>query len=699
MHTFSKIAAVTSVLSLAGMEAFAANDWSKPCLQGQCSYDLPASHTASASLKVWGSSSGISDITEAAGWKIIDCDSNSMTPTVRMVCTEPNTASSACNHIMEGGAEHKLVRLPENCGKMPFARVAKSWIPEDQSMPASIKQRRGLFGRAQPVVHALNLDTNFTAVDAEKTGNVSFSAEGLNIAGENGNFTITNTDQRRSYISRPVMFARHASERRGFNPLSILQGKFNKTSKTDLPSVDVDTQKTLLNANVQCQGVSANLEVDIDAKAHSQISLGAVIAGQLVPPGISDFGIIVGYTGDVDATLTMKASADGTFDSGLIPIFSRDVPGLDIPGYAASRHPCIELHSFDYSVLSLDPTFAVNGQVNGDVELELDVSFDLAYNINNAQLQFPPNAGKSSGDATPNDNKFSISASPELVGNAQMTAHLIPEVSISLNAIGGFASANVFLELDASATLDLTGVDAKATGTTGTSGSSGSAAAQGCVDISTGINAHAGAQGKFLNLFDQNTQVTIFNKNFELFQVCSAAVFFASSVGSLCSRNASTPPPPRPTLPRARLLRARPQPTLAHPPPTPAPPPMPLRRTRPPRPPRLRTVPRPPILGTPLTPTRLRLRTPPRPPTLRPRPTPPRPPDRPRMPLPRPTPPRPPILRPPLTTHPMPLRPPTTRRRPLHPLTTQPLPPSRLLLMRLLRGGRGLCARSASARP
>jgi hypothetical protein len=49
---------------------------------------------------------------------------------------------------------------------MPFARVAKHWIPEDQSIPAKFHRR--LVRRQDelaPKVQALALDTNFAAVD------------------------------------------------------------------------------------------------------------------------------------------------------------------------------------------------------------------------------------------------------------------------------------------------------------------------------------------------------------------------------------------------------------------------------------------------------------------------------------------------------------------------------------------------------
>lgn len=42
---------------------------------------------------------------------------------------------------------------------------------------------------------------------------------------------------------------------------------------------------------------------------------------------------------------------------------------------------------------------------------------------------------------------------------------------------------------------------------------------QGCVDISTGFDVNAGANANFFGLFDAGTQLTLFNKTFDLFSV------------------------------------------------------------------------------------------------------------------------------------------------------------------------------------
>ncbi|KAF7378215.1 hypothetical protein MSAN_00246200 [Mycena sanguinolenta] len=120
----------------------------------------------------WGSNTAIGDITEAAGWKILNCSPDVLTQDIRLVCMGE---TSMCQHLFSGhGAVDTIVRLSEDCGKGPFARVQKSWIPADQSMPADIAARIVRRDGSQPQVQALTLDTNFTAVDSSKLDKLNF---------------------------------------------------------------------------------------------------------------------------------------------------------------------------------------------------------------------------------------------------------------------------------------------------------------------------------------------------------------------------------------------------------------------------------------------------------------------------------------------------------------------------------------------
>jgi hypothetical protein len=104
----------------------------------------------------------------------------------------------------------------------------------------------------------------------------------------------------------------------------------------------------------------------------------------------------------------------------------------------------------------------------------------------------------------PSIAEVTFSANPDVGATLSATAHLIPQVSLGVNALGGAASATVFLNLDASL---------------GLQGSVSVSNPQPCLSGNADINVGVGAQGSFFGLFDASTGNSLFDKNFPLFQV------------------------------------------------------------------------------------------------------------------------------------------------------------------------------------
>jgi hypothetical protein len=129
--SFKKLFVLLGIFPLASFAKL--NDWSKPCLRGECTYDIPKEQ-GSGSIRIvrifsvlacplvggltslceyfqWGSADTISDITEAAGWAIIGCDANAIKQNIRLVCLD----AAVCGHLYQTrGPVNKIVRLPEN---------------------------------------------------------------------------------------------------------------------------------------------------------------------------------------------------------------------------------------------------------------------------------------------------------------------------------------------------------------------------------------------------------------------------------------------------------------------------------------------------------------------------------------------------------------------------------------------------------
>ncbi|KAJ7143998.1 hypothetical protein C8R44DRAFT_141912 [Mycena epipterygia] len=419
----------------------AENDWTQPCLSGVCSYDLPSTNgsSGSGSMKIWGSQTAIGDITEAAGWKILGCSPDALSQDIRLVCMGGSDATM-CQHLYQGhGAVDTIVRLPESCGKGPFARVAKAWVPADQSIPASIAARIVRRDGSQPQVQAITLDTNYAAVNNTKTGSVNLAIKGANVPGVNSILANdTSASQRRSRLNSRQLsnFVADAT-----NSISNAISSANTVDINDskaLPAADFSKKASLFDKSVSCPPVSASVSVDVDCTAHAVVTLGVAATGTIVPPKISDFSIIASVTADISGELDLTADLSGTLDSGSIKLFETGIPGLDFPG-----------------ILSIGPSFEVNANAKATLDLNVDMTLGINYNIENAQLFFPPKGKSSGGSFSLGDTPLKLSADTNATATGTIEGHIIPSINLGLSALG-VVDATIFLDMDASATMKLT---------------------------------------------------------------------------------------------------------------------------------------------------------------------------------------------------------------------------------------------------
>jgi hypothetical protein len=72
-----------------------------------------------------------------------------------------DSSDSGCAHVFIGGAEHTIVRMPTNCGKGPYARVASLTPHPDQN--ALIAYHQAKKPPTEPV-YLLKFDYNFDVI-------------------------------------------------------------------------------------------------------------------------------------------------------------------------------------------------------------------------------------------------------------------------------------------------------------------------------------------------------------------------------------------------------------------------------------------------------------------------------------------------------------------------------------------------------
>ncbi|KAJ7348268.1 hypothetical protein DFH08DRAFT_698175 [Mycena albidolilacea] len=525
---------------LAGINAL--NDWTVPCTSGECSYDLPAANnSATGSLKIWGSSNAITDITKAADWQIIGCDPNALQQDIRLVCmNDPDDPNSKCGHLYESiGAVNKVVRLPEDCGANAFARISKAWVPDDQSIPTSV--RRGLVRRSGkvPVVKALSIDTNFEAVDWSKAGPVNIAILANNVPGQANNIQVPKSRRSSRAHRRFSLGGAIDGLKDGIDNAAGSVGDAVKDAAGD--PLTFDKTVNLINSDISCGKVSASLQVDMDANANAQVSMTVQATGTIAPPKLTSFGVIAGMTADVAGTMTMTADITGHVDSGKIQLEINLIAilGFDFPG-----------------ILTVGPSFTVSAQVVGDVDVVMDMTVGLNFNVDNAQLAFPPDDKNKpvSSAFSIGDTPLTLNAAPDVTATGTLTAHLIPSLNLGVSALGNKAKAQIFLNLDTQAALEMN-LDGSASKTkvslplvkfpkltislqTATTDDSTTKSLGGCINVNGGISVNVGAEGSFFGkillfpfailfspatsgLFDKLANAKLFNKNFKIFTVRS----------------------------------------------------------------------------------------------------------------------------------------------------------------------------------
>ncbi|THU98958.1 hypothetical protein K435DRAFT_795246 [Dendrothele bispora CBS 962.96] len=594
-----------------------ANDWSVPCLNGTCEYDLPSSSGASGTLQIWGSNNSISDITPAAGWEILGCSSDEMSQDIRLVCMNNSTT---CDHLYEGaGAEGKLVRLPESCGKSAFARVAKAWIPDDQSIPSNIAARVVRRDGNAPQVKALALDTDFSS--GSSSDPVGFKVMGVNVPGVDMSPSNSDASQllKRGFLDD--IFGGVVDSVSDAN-------SFNISNSTQLEPFDIDKKFNLFNQSIDCGPVTATVSADVNANAHFTAAVGLIASGTIIPPNVDQFALTSDFSAKLNGTLDLQGDLTGSFETPTLTLFEIGIPGLDFPG-----------------IFSIGPNFQINAQATAQLDVAVDMVVGLNYEIKNGHLVFPPSQDNASvsdmnatssanmnmtssdnstadGDFQIQDTPLQLSLSPSAQANGSVSAHLIPTLNLGVSALGDVVKANVFLNLDTSATLQLSlegsapqanvsiggrgltplalrapsptvvkptsipqavaaakaaraelsgrsmmgdasmassmGMDisnstkmvsgmsqdnsssnsnstnndsgtdnSSSSNSTDNAASSNSSEADsnsgnfgGCFEILAGLDVNAGAEGNLFDIFDDSTQVTLFSKEFQLFQKC-----------------------------------------------------------------------------------------------------------------------------------------------------------------------------------
>ncbi|KAJ8521299.1 hypothetical protein ONZ45_g1962 [Pleurotus djamor] len=412
---------------------------------------MPDSAGVSGILKLVGEPKGISDITPAAGWVILDCDPNVLNQDVRLVC-ESDHDESGCGHLFDyHGANNKLVRLPESCGHGPFARVVNMALATDQSLPAHASNRIRRRDGSPPQVHILTIDDNLAQVDHSLAGDIKFYFVGVNQPGLDLNQAFV--DNIFSDIGNWVSGAAKTVGTAISDAASWVGGKVkdlgdmikNKTHFEIKPTVE--TENISLTANVVlsegagslsvtkfCPDNPPKLEAVVDSKGWVQVKAGIIVVGSVLPPNIDQFAAFGGINGQVDAKLHFNVHWEGGFKFDKKIVSDIGLPGFSIPG-----------------VITIGPSITLKGKVEGHVELDVLADAHLAYVFDSLELWYPKaqeGLGKHKGIKSQKSN-LKLQAAAHIEAKGILRGTISPEVHFGVSVLNGAGSATIYVGADA----------------------------------------------------------------------------------------------------------------------------------------------------------------------------------------------------------------------------------------------------------
>ncbi|TFK26039.1 hypothetical protein FA15DRAFT_693414 [Coprinopsis marcescibilis] len=520
---------------------YAINDWRKPCISGVCHYELTGKTVGT--MKIWGDSDAITDITGAAGWEILDCQQKAISQEIRLVCANGDLN---CDHLgSTDDAVGKVVRLPEHCGVNGFAHISRSWVSEDQSIPEHIAKRLVKRNGVEPQVRALHVSTDFSTVDASsKAGAVRFEIVARNTDNNDDEDPCPSTDddddesiEKRNFVFKKAEFGHKNSSSSNpddkdkddgtTNGRGRVKVKFDRC-RTLKPFV-VDQNFTVFDESISCGPAEAGLTVNAEVKANILSKLTVTLNGTLVPPNIEHFSLKTNLDGNISGALRLESSLNGELDSGKIAIMPAiGVPGLVIP-----------------NILEIGPTLTLDVRAIAKLGVRAGITLGFNYSINNATLLFGNTTGTNGSD---DDFKFedtplqlAVLEDPTVEANGSLEAHLIPSLNLGIDAFDGKAKARIFFEIDTSAKAEVevgfkfkTGAGPSANRSHRERAHSrdlesrslvGSEKREftdfgGCYNIVAGIDVSTGADAGFFDLFEEQAAVSLFNREFQLTGEC-----------------------------------------------------------------------------------------------------------------------------------------------------------------------------------
>ncbi|KAF7339147.1 hypothetical protein MVEN_01991600 [Mycena venus] len=271
-------------------------------------------------------SASVSSLDLKTNWVITSCHPTSDQPqSVPMDCSK-GFSNSECSHVMIGGAEHTIVKVPQNCGRGPYARIASLDIHPDQGVLSSYHQSKK---PADEPVYLLKFDYDF-AVIPDANGPIYMRADLTDMPGY-WDSVVESPPERKRWLQERGL------QERWWGTFKNWLSKMTQVEKDTSVSRNFHWSDTwtIFHKEVSCPGppeFEALIDISLDGQASLNSRYGFYLQATVVPPAFQAAYLYFSADAKAHAQFTLKGEASVRYDSSSIQFAKFGFPGLYYPG-------------------------------------------------------------------------------------------------------------------------------------------------------------------------------------------------------------------------------------------------------------------------------------------------------------------------------------------------------------------------------
>ncbi|KAH7101754.1 hypothetical protein BKA62DRAFT_164821 [Auriculariales sp. MPI-PUGE-AT-0066] len=465
----------------------------------------------------------VSDMGDQSDWVLESCDSSHTKRQSVVAYCSKDIKGSQCSHVLLGGAEHTIIKMPSDCGRGPIARIhALELHPNPPKLKLS-KLGQAVTKPDSEAVYQLTFDYEFNEVP-EDNGPIYFRSDVTDMPGywdeiiddEEGP---TSDPQPTAGASDPkARRFEHRAHRRAKRAAAVARlgrrGWFSRFTSW-LQRVNTVSQRVdhvrryywdqdidIFSASAQCENnnTGAAYTTNLTATLHGQTTFdwkyGLFVEGTLVPPSLSRSYIYFDNNMDHVATFTLAGKASVEWNSDRMTLLNVGFPGLTVPG-----------------IITVGPSLKVQGYISGEVDIEGSIQTTLQYTF--PPMQFAIGDGTNvqrtnlTNPSMPPVGSSQPSLTAEVALSANAKLHIVPRLQLGISILNGAAmNAQAYVEADLYA------------GLAANSSISTDHPLEFCLRPFGGLDINLGLEGSVLFIQGEVGPWTVYSREFTIYEQC-----------------------------------------------------------------------------------------------------------------------------------------------------------------------------------